>query len=310
MSVKKQYKDRVFKFIFGNPDNKQWTLSLYNAINGSSYTDPEAIEINTIEEVLYIGMHNDVSFMIFDVLNIWEHQSTFNPNMPIRFFIHAAQLYDKYMTAHDCYRYGRFLIKLPCPKCICFYNGIDDQSEEIILSLADAFRRENEKTVDADIEVKVRMLNINYGKNEALMKACQPLWEYSWLVDRIRNNQKSGMDIERAVDQTLNEMSNDFAIKKFLLMNRAEVKGMFLTEYDEEKILKQERAEGWQEGRAKGLEEGRAEGLEEGIHGTRLCIATDMLKENVPLSLILKISKLSEDVIRGIAKNLGLTVLQ
>ena len=293
--VNKKHKDRVFKFIFGK--NKQWALSLYNAVNGSNYTDPDAIEFNTIDEIIYIGMQNDVSFLLFSVLSIWEHQSTFNPNVPVRMFLYAAQLYDKYMTEHDCYRYSRNLIKLPSPKCMCFYNGTDGQPEEMILRLSDAFRHDGEEAVDSDIEVMVRMLNINYGNNKALMEACKPLMEYSWLIENIRQTNKKLKNIEKAVDKTLGEMPDDFVIKKFLLINKAEVKGMFLTEYDEKKILAQER------------QEGRLEGRSEGIHEANERVATDMLKKNLPLSLIEEISKLSEDVIRGIAGNLGLAVM-
>ena len=285
--VNKKHKDRVFKFIFGR--NKQWALNLYNAVNASNYTDYDAIEFNTIDEILYIGMQNDVSFLLFFVLSIWEHQSTFNPNVPIRMFLYAAQLYDKYMTEHNCYRYSKNLIKLPRPKCICFYNGTDDQPEEVLLNLSDAFRQNGEEAVDTDIEVTVRMLNINYGNNKALMEACKPLMEYSWLVENIRQNNKILKNIEQAVDKTLDEMPDDFVIKKFLLMNKAEVKGMFLTEYDEKKILAQER--------------------QDGINEDRQRVAADMLRKNLPLSLIEEISKLSEDVIRGIAGNLGLAVM-
>ena len=49
-----EHKDRVFKFLFGNPENKHWTLSLYNAVNGSSYSDPEEIQFNTIEDAVYL----------------------------------------------------------------------------------------------------------------------------------------------------------------------------------------------------------------------------------------------------------------
>ena len=276
--INKQHKDRVFKFIFGR--NKAWALSLYNAINGSNYTDPEAIEFNTIEEILYIGMHNDISFILYCFMQMLEQQSSFNPNMPIRFLLHSAQLYDKYMFEHNCYRYGKKLIKLPCPKCVCFYNGTEEQPEEIILSLSDAFI-----TGESDIEVKVRMLNINYGKNTTLMKACKPLYEYSWLIEAIRQGDN---DIEKAVDEALDKLPNDFEIKKFLLMHRAEVKGMFLTEYDEEKILAQERQEGIQEANER--------------------VVANMLKKALPLQLIKEITQLSDDVIRGIALNLGLAV--
>ena len=75
VTVNKEYKDRLLNFIFGSEENKEWTLSLYNAINHSNYTDKDAIEFNTIKEVLYLGMHNDTSFLISDMMQIYEHQS-------------------------------------------------------------------------------------------------------------------------------------------------------------------------------------------------------------------------------------------
>ncbi|MDE5583694.1 MAG: hypothetical protein K2J08_08315 [Ruminococcus sp.] len=63
------YKDRMFTFIFGNSENKEWTLSLDNAINGSDYTNPYDIKLNTIDNVVYMVMKNGVSFLIVDMMN-------------------------------------------------------------------------------------------------------------------------------------------------------------------------------------------------------------------------------------------------
>ena len=82
--AKKDYKDRLFKFIFGNPENRQWTLSLYNAINGTDYTNPDDIQFNTIGDAVYMRMKNDISFIVAFEMDLWEHQSSFNPNMPMR----------------------------------------------------------------------------------------------------------------------------------------------------------------------------------------------------------------------------------
>ena len=124
-----QYKDRLFNFIFGSEENKAWTLSLYNAVNGSSYTDPTAIEINTIKEVMYLGMHNDVSFLISDNMNLYEQQSTYNPNMPLRFLQYAGNLYEKYIVQHELNKYSSTLLALPVPKLVFFYNGDRNQPE-------------------------------------------------------------------------------------------------------------------------------------------------------------------------------------
>ena len=285
--INNEHKDRVFKFIFGNPENKAWTLNLYNAINCSDYNNPEDIQFNTIEDAVYLGMKNDVSFIILSELNLREHQSSYNPNMPMRFFIYAAKLYEKYIANSEYYLYSNTLQKIPCPKCICFYNGTAEQPEKKFLKLSDAFNG------DGDIEVKVTMLNINYGKNKKLMEACKPLNEYAWLVDKIRTYQKNKQNLESAVDLALAEMPDDFIIKKFLLSNRAEVKGMFLTEWEQEKVLEQE----------------RRHSIKQGINQTNERVATDMLKDGEPIAKIVKYSRLAEDAIISLADKLKINIV-
>ena len=90
--INREHKDRLFKMIFGRPEHRDWTLSLYNAINGTSYNDPSLIEFNTLEDVLFMGMKNDVSFLMDSWLNIWEHQSTVVPNAPLRCIMKAWEL--------------------------------------------------------------------------------------------------------------------------------------------------------------------------------------------------------------------------
>ena len=222
-------------------------------------------------------MKNDVSFIIVNELNLWEHQSTYNPNMPMRFLLYSAKLYEKYITGSDYYQYSRILQYAPCPKCICFYNGTANQPERQVLKLSDAFGGKG------DIEVLVTMLNINYSQNKALMQACEPLHEYAWLIDTIRRHRKA-KDLEAAVDAAIAEMTDEFMIKKFLLLNRAEVKGMFLTEYDQDKVLAQ------------------------AANDERKQTAMDMLRDGRPLEEIKKYSRLAEDVIRNLARRLNVNV--
>ena len=241
--INTEYKDRLFKFIFGHPDNKQWTLELYNAVNGTDYKDIDELQFNTIGEALYLKMKNDISFIIYFEMNLWEHQSTYNPNMPMRFLRYAARLYEKFIATTDYYEYSSTLQAIPTPKCVCFYNGTKEQPEKQVLSLSDAYEG------DGDIEVKVTMLNINYGMNKKLMEACKPLQEYAWIVDAVRKHQKEKMDLEAAVDASVDEMPEDFVIREFIIANRAEVKTMLLTEYNEEKVMEKERQEGHKEGK-------------------------------------------------------------
>lgn len=241
--VNRKYKDRLFTFIFGNSENKAWTLSLYNAVNGSDYTNPDDIILNTIDNVVYMGMKNDVSFLMGDMMNFYEQQSTFNPNMPMRFLIYAGMVYSKYIEGDNGYhRFSKQQQKAPTPKCVCFYNGTDSKQDRIILSLSDSF----DKDSPPDIEVKVTMININYGHNKDLLNACKPLNEYSWFIDKVRNSKASVF--EEAIDIALTEMPDDFIIKSFLIANRAEVKRMCITEYDESRTLAEQREEGRIEG--------------------------------------------------------------
>lgn len=108
----KQYKDRLFNFLFGSEENKAWTLSLYNAVNGSSYDDPEAIEITTIKEIMYLGMHNDVSFLISNEITLFEQQSTYNPNLPLRMLQYIGNLYEKFIIQRKLNKYGSKVIEL------------------------------------------------------------------------------------------------------------------------------------------------------------------------------------------------------
>ena len=313
-TVTNKHKDRLFKFIFGNPEHKEWTLSLFNALNGTNYTDSEEIEFNTLEDAVYMGMKNDVSFIIAFVLNIWEHQSTVSYNIPLRISLYVAHVIEKYLIGNETYRYGRKLVKLPKPKFVCFYNGIEDQPDEEILRLSDAF---DDDGTDPEIELKVRKVNINYGHNKVLMEQCRPLNEYACFVEAIRRHQKTTETLEAAVDSALYEMPEDFRLKKFLIRNKAEVKGMFLTEWDDEKARyyarKEAREDGLEEGRAEGrvqgLQEGRKEGRKEGINEDRERVASDMLKRNYPLDAIKDISKLPEAVILNLARSLGIAVI-
>lgn len=265
--IKREYKDRLFKFIFGNPEHKDWTLNLYNAVNGSSYTNVDDITLTTIQDVVYMGMKNDVSFLIADKMNLYEQQSSYNPNMPLRFLIYVGMVYSNYVEANEDFSiYSPRLQHIPAPRCVCFYNGTKDEEDRKVLRLSDAF------TPPADVEVLVAMLNINYGRNAELLNACGQLDEYSWFVAKIRENQKQLKDIQAAVDAALEAMPEEYSIKPLLMANRAEVKRMCITEFNEDRLRRADRREGIdigieigeKRGEKRGRAEGRAEGRKEG----------------------------------------------
>ena len=247
--INREQKDRLFAFIFGRWENREWTLSMYNGVNETDYKDASEIEINTIEDSVYMGMKNDVSFLLRYTINLWAHQSTPNPNMPVREIMYLGKLYDKYIHQRKANIYGSKLIELPVPKIIVFYNGTKDQPDDTILRLSDAFPKQIDKS-EADVEVRVRLLNVNKGHNLKLMESCKPLSEYAWFIEEIRNNLKS-LTIEEATDHAIDDMPKDFLIREFMIGNRAEVKDMCLTEYNEEETMELFKQEGKAEGEAK-----------------------------------------------------------
>ena len=135
----RQYQDRLFKAIFGREEHKDWLLSLYNALNGSSYTDPSAIEINTIEGIIYVTMKNDISFLIDSQLNLYEQQSSYNPNMPLRGLMYFSQLYQKYISKQRKDIYSSALLKIPTPQFIVIYTGSTELDDVKELKLSDSF---------------------------------------------------------------------------------------------------------------------------------------------------------------------------
>lgn len=231
-----KHKDTLFRRLFTS--NKSWTLALYNAMNGTSYTDPDAIEITTIDKAVYMSMKNDLSFLIMDTMNFYEHQSTYNPNMPMRMLIYAGMVYAKYVDDenNDYDIYSGRVSPVPLPRCVCFYNGETNKPDRKVLRLSDAFTGTG--SAEADIEVTVTMININYGHNRELMEACRPLSEYSWFIQEIRNNVKKHMVLESAVDEAIDRMPEDFVIRSYLTGNRSEVKRMCITEFDEKKFIR------------------------------------------------------------------------
>ncbi len=262
--INREYKDRLFSFLFGREENKEWTLQLYNAVNGSKYQDVSAIEINTMEETLYMGMKNDVSFILYPEVNIYAHQSTYNPNMPLRELSYLSLLYNKYARMNNPSIYSSRQIELPVPKLVVFYNGTSETEDETILELKDAFP-EGIDPSESDVQVRVRMLNINYGRNKELLKSCKPLMEYAWFISRIRQHRGDDEEIKLAVDRSIDEMPENYLIKKVLIANRAEVEMMLITEYNEQETMEQFKEEGREEGRedmlnaVQGLRSGKSE---------------------------------------------------
>lgn len=251
-SVKRDYKSRMFTMIFRD---KKELLQLYNAVGQRNYDDPELLTINTLENAIYMSMQNDLSFIIDSRLSLYEHQSTYNPNLPLRFLLYLSDLYEKMITGKNVY--GTKIIQIPAPKFIVFYNGREERPEREVLKLSDAYMTQDE---EVSLELSVDVLNINVGHNKELLQACKTLGDYSEYVYLVREYAKE-MSIEEAVDRAIDECIREDILREFLERNRAEARAMSIYEYDQEEHIRLEREDAFEDGRKVGKEEGREEGI-------------------------------------------------
>ena len=197
-------------------------------------------------------MENDVSFLIGGTMNLYEHQSTFNPNMPLRGVFYFSRVYEGYVADNNLMIYHEKRVRLPKPKYIVFYNGTKKQPDSMELKLSDCFENTDNET--PCLECTATMLNINYGHNQELMKHCRRLEEYSIFVQCVREYIQSEPSVEDALEKAIDTCINQDVLADFLKKHRAEVTNMILTTYDKdlyEKTLKEDaREEGREEGRA------------------------------------------------------------
>ena len=235
--------------------DKNELLKLYNAINGTSYDDPDLLQVNTLENAIYMSMQNDVSFIIEMRLNLYEHQSTYSPNLPVRYLLYVADVYSDYTK--DMNLYGTKAVKLPTPKFVIFYNGQAEQPDRKELKLSELFSIPD---ADPSLELKAVMLNINKGHNRKLMETCRTLEDYAEYTFRVREY-AAEMPLDTAVEQAITECISEGILADFLRKNRAEAKKVSIYEYDEERHMRQTREEGMEEGYASGLSEGLLQGI-------------------------------------------------
>jgi hypothetical protein len=254
--IRRNYKDRLFIQLF---HDRKVLLELYNALNNSSYTESDELIITTIGDAIYLGMKNDCSFIIGNYLNLYEHQSTFCHNMPIRGLFYISDIYQAYVSILDLNLYGSSQIKLPTPKYVVFYNGEETHEDVEYLHLSDAF-----DGTDSCLEFTATMYNINMGHNAKLMEKCDTLQGYSMLIMKIREYQNNGMTLEEATDTACQYCIEHNILREFLLKNRSEVRRVLLTEYNAKHQRKLDQRDAKEEGLIEGRIEGRIEGLKRG----------------------------------------------
>ena len=252
-----RYKDRLFRLIF---HEKKELLELYNAVNESHYTNPDDLEITTIEDVVYMGMRNDLSFIIGDEMNLYEHQSTFCPNLPLRGLFYFSSVYKAYTEPMKHKLYSTSELKIPFPQYIVFYNGIEEKPERQELKLSSLFIGNGKGKAPA-LECTALVLNVNYGQNKELMERCKTLKEYAQFIAIIRRNLATGMKHQEAVEQAIDKCVQNDILAEILRKNRSEIMNSILTEWNENEYREFLKEESWKDGH----ESGKLEGMREGI---------------------------------------------
>ncbi len=297
-TANRNYKDTVFRMLFSDRKN---LLSLYNAVNQSNYNNPDDLEIVTLENAIYMGMKNDLAFIMDTNLYLYEHQSTYNPNMPLRDLFYICSEYQKLVDKKSLY--SSTLQKIPAPNFIEFYNGSIATPDCAELRLSSAFEH---LSGEPKLELIVTVLNVNEGHNAELMQHCNTLNEYAQYVARVRLY-ASDMSLNHAVECAVDECIREGILAEFLTRNRNEVISMSIFEYDkelEEKKLRRAEYEagreaGFSEGEKHGHEAGFSEGEKHGIERNSIETARRMLKfQEFSLEKIAAISGLSLDEIK------------
>ena len=278
--VNRTYKSTLFIMLFQDKNN---LLELYNAVSGKHYTDPEILEINTLENAIYMTVKNDVSFLIDGHLSLYEHQSTYNPNLPLRFLIYISKLYSR-MTRNENL-YGTKMIRIPPPEFLIFYNGKEELPDRTSLNLSDMYY----KTEDSHtgLELTAVMLNISGKHNRKLKEACRTLREYAIYTDKVREYAEE-MELADAVDLAIRKCIAEGVLKDFLEKHRAEAKEMSIFEYDQEKHMRQEREDAW------------VDGAEE----ARLSMIKKMLKNGMSKEDVSHIAEATEEEIEKVKKRI------
>ena len=255
----RKYKDTVFRMLFSDREN---LLSLYNAVNGSNYENSDALEIVTLENAVYMGMKNDLAFIVDMGLFLYEHQSTYNPNMPLRDLFYISGEYQKLVNHKSLY--SSALQKIPAPNFIVFYNGTEREEDYWINYLSESYEN---LSGEPNLELKVLTLNINEGHNRELMEQCQSLREYAQYVAKVREYARES-DLDTAVEQAVDDCIQNGVLAEFLRKHKSEVIAMSIFEYDKEeeerKLREAEYEAGYNSGKQDGYNSGKQDGYNSG----------------------------------------------
>ncbi|MCM1157958.1 MAG: hypothetical protein NC300_10710 [Bacteroidales bacterium] len=295
--MNREYKSDVFSMLMEIPE---YALDIYNVLNASHYKDSSLIRIMKLEKGVLLSIRNDASFLLDSYLNLYEHQSTYNPNMPLRFLIYFSNLMLDILKEQEYDLFGRKQIPVPTPKFVVFYNGTESRPAKEVMHLSDAYEhRENQHALDLTCIV----YNINPGYNRDIKKESRVISGYTAFVEKVRFHAKKEKTLKDAIERAVDECIQENILAEFFRERRREVVNVAALDFTFERREKLIRRDSLEEGWEKGREEGRREGQKEGQKSGEERVILQMYEKGFSIEQIADITDKTTAEIREILQH-------
>ena len=287
----REYKSGVFSMLL---EDAQYALDVYNALNGTGYDDTDMVEIVKLDGGVLLSVRNDASFLIDSVFNVYEHQSTYNPNMPLRFLIYFSDLMWDFVKLHDYDLYSSRRIPVPTPKFVVFYNGTVSRPAKEVFRLSDLYEH---KCEEYDLELTCVVYNINPGYNDELANDSMVLHGYTAFVEKVRRYDRESNDLKEAINRAIDECIDEGILSEFFKRRRHEVEERALLDMTFERREKLIARDNRELGREEGIQQGIQEGIMHGIWQELQTVVSNMITRGMSDEDIIAITECTQDLI-------------
>ena len=271
----RSHKDSLFVDYFSKDlEWKQHFLSLYNALHGTNLQVADTtLERVNIDQVLYKSYYNDIAVLVDgQFILMIEHQSTVNPNMPLRLLEYIARIYGNIVDSRA--KFSRHLVPLARPEFIVFYTGNQELPPESYLYLSDAFPNQGQNA-DLTLELKVKVCTIKSEHPSPVVHSCPDLEQYVQFLELVE--EAKAADRTEPLKWAIQEAVHRNILRDYLERKGGEILSILMTEYDYATDMAVQKEEAYEDGLFAGREEGISIGLERGAYQKALETARSLL---------------------------------
>ncbi|MDR1599447.1 MAG: hypothetical protein LBS11_06210 [Oscillospiraceae bacterium] len=253
--LKRTFKAGFFASLF---NDRERGLELVNAIMDTNYPPDTEVTIETLSDVFFMGIQNDLALLVGDtVLFLGEHQSTINNSITIRFASYYGRVLESVVERKRTYKKG--ILRLARPVFVVFYNGADPYNARSVLKLSSSFDEPGSQLEkDSFIELQAVVYNIHSPENAGLVRKSEYLLGYVEVIRRGREYQAQGLSAMEAVSRAIQDCIREGIIADYLEKHAAEVVGMLTEQFSVEEYLSAREEELKEEGREEGIHIGVA----------------------------------------------------